>query len=342
LLLCSPLAHSQPTPKIGFLLPPDTPHLESLELAATLAATLSVPNGAPPATLVIRGKTGQWGDDGTEAARLAIDDEVNSLITPPDGSASHLVLQVAGRTGLPTLSLCPDTSVVGAGIPWHLQITPDTQHQALTILQYIRNHHPPPWIAIVPEGRAGREISNDLAHAAATIHHPTPDILSFPTNSASRNQLAHNALLSSPTTILVWLNPQPAATVTTLLRKAGFKGTLAGPLHLQSPRFLTAAGPHAESFLTPAWTPPQSVTLNAFSHQYKSKLGLPPDPSALLTADAVLLLRNTLPPNPAPGPLQLPTNLTGLSGPLTFDTSGRRLLPLHLLRLKNGTWTPIQ
>ncbi len=341
LLLCSHLIHGATNTRIGLLLPPDTPGRQSLLLAANLTTTLPLNPPLPTADLIVRGRIGQWGDDGTEAARLALDDAVLGLITPPDGTASHLVLQVAGRTGVPTITLCPDTSVVGAGIPWSLQVIPDTQKQALTILKEIRNHHPPPWIAIVPEGRAGREISNDLARVTTTIHHPTPVVLALPANPDSYTNLVQQALHPKPTAILLWLDTKPAAKLASLLRQQGYSGILAGPLNLQSPEFTGTAGPHATGFLLPAWSPSSSQTLTSFSTLYTSQAGTPPTPADLLAADAGILLRTSLTPATTPGRVQLPDNLSGLSGPLTFEASGRRMLPLHLIRWQSDSWQPL-
>src|SRR5262245_33733252 len=91
--------------KIGLLAPPDKSDAISVRQAAQIAA---VQTGV---LIIVRGKPGQWGTDGNEAAVLALDDEVAGIITSGDGSVAHQALQVAGRTRIPVVTLCPDSSV---------------------------------------------------------------------------------------------------------------------------------------------------------------------------------------------------------------------------------------
>ena len=89
----------------------------------------------PHFTLVARGRAGQWGSDGVEAAGLVTEDGVQGLIAPPDGSASHLVLQVSGRTAVPVISLCADSSVNQTGVPWMARIVPRTVERPSSLCQ---------------------------------------------------------------------------------------------------------------------------------------------------------------------------------------------------------------
>src|SRR5947207_960250 len=95
-----------PALKIGLLLPPEEPYARSIREGALLAQEDANKVGDRKVEVIIRGRAGQWGADGVEAARMVIDDGVEGLIAPSDGAASHLALQVSGRTAVPVISLC--------------------------------------------------------------------------------------------------------------------------------------------------------------------------------------------------------------------------------------------
>src|SRR5262249_23268247 len=136
----------------------------------------------PPARLVLRGRSGQWGTEGNEAAALALDEDVAGMITPTAGTAAHEMLQVSGRTRVPVVSLCPDSSVKQAGVPWGVRVSPGTEEQARAIFTGLSKtaggKTARRWTAFVPTGRAGREATRDLKAAAqaaeCALVEPTP------------------------------------------------------------------------------------------------------------------------------------------------------------------------
>ena len=139
---------------LGLLLPPEEAEAASLRDGVLLAVEDANASAGPRVNLAIRGRTGQWGADAVEAARMVIDDGAQALIAPPDGGATHLALQVAGRTTTPVVSLCPDSSVTKTGVPWMLRIAPTTIAEARFLLASLNSQtsSPPQWVAVVPDG----------------------------------------------------------------------------------------------------------------------------------------------------------------------------------------------
>ena len=68
---------------IGLLLPPEESSGLSLSQGAQFAVHHCNEQPGAKASLVIRGRPGQWGDDGVEAARMVLDDGARGLIAPP-------------------------------------------------------------------------------------------------------------------------------------------------------------------------------------------------------------------------------------------------------------------
>ena len=155
---------------IGLLVPPEEPGAASLRDGATLGVELANQSPGPHVRLVIRGRTGQWGADGVEAARMVTDDGALGLIAPPDGAATHLVLQVSGRTAVPVITLSADSSVSQTGVPWMARIVPRTVEEAKTLFTGIHASH---WVAVIPDGRAGREAARDLNEPRPTAVAPS-------------------------------------------------------------------------------------------------------------------------------------------------------------------------
>lgn len=327
LLLATGLHSFAQAPVIGLLLPPDEPHRDSLQRGALQALEAFNATNSTPARLVIRGRPGQWGDDGVEAGRLVLDDAARVLIAPPSGAASHLVLQVAGRTRTPVISLCPDRSIGGAGLPWMLRLVSTTVAEASLLLR--PGGH---WAALVPQGRAGRELVTDLAASARTPDGAANLTPLIPVNETEspRRELLHDLLQGKPEGIFIWLPTEPAARWTRALRDAGYSGRLAGPGHLRQTGFTQTAGPAAVGFrlATPRFPdPPASRDLE--------------DPMATWAADAVqaaLQILQRAGPREVHRVFPVGSLGTGRSGPLDFDDHGDRRVSLQVEQWNGSRW----
>jgi branched-chain amino acid transport system substrate-binding protein len=323
---------------IGLLVPPEEPEAASLRDGATLAVELANQSPGPRVSLVIRGRTGQWGADGVEAARMVTDDGALGLIAPPDGAATHLVLQVSGRTSVPVVSLCADASVSQAGVPWMVRLVPRTSEEAQTLFTKI---HVRRWVAVVPDGRAGREVISDLKEAATSsgcFIEKTIEVNPSFTNTA---RLAKQILAIRPDAVLLWLHPAMAGTVAKSLRVAGFAGRLAGPGRLRSAEFSTAAGDATNGLVVPGPVLDGSAAtaFKEFADAFHQRLGHEPDAAAAMSYDAARLLIRILRqtgPRPAHEAFPIGFSLAGASGVLTFDAQGNRMVNLELLEVRSG------
>ena len=323
---------------IGLLLPPDEPEVGSLREGAALGVELANQWPGPHFTLVARGRAGQWGSDGVEAAGLVTEDGVQGLIAPPDGSASHLVLQVSGRTAVPVISLCADSSVSQTGVPWMARIVPRTVEEAKLLFARIGAKR---WAVAVAEDRAGRETARDLRAAAAQGGRVIGNIIATKLSGMNMRQTAKRLLKDQPEGVLLWLDSATAARMANALRQVGFTGTLAGPGRLQSEGFLRAAGEAGDGFLVAGL--PRHTQAEAehqrFASVFRSRCGHDPNPTALMSYDAVALLTAILRQCGARAPRELfPLTfpVCGASGILVFDALGNRQVNLQLYRAHNG------
>ncbi len=334
-------APAVPPLTIGLLAIPGDPNVQSLRQGAALGMEHANQLPGTPGVLVTRGRPGQWGTDGDEAAALALDEQAAAMIAPASGEASHQVMQIAGRTRVPVVTLCPDSSVSGTGIPWVIRIVPRSDLQAQTILSGLNDHGRKPlhWVALVPQGRPGREAASDLLRAGKASGSPAAETLSVPPKTAEWAPVITKLLSTNPSVALLWLDADIAGKMAGVLRQSGYRGLLAGPAPLHSPAFLANAGAAAEGFIIPSFqlTAEQTAApeYKKFYEGYRKQFGAEPDFTAGVAYDSALLLMSVLRQAGQEPPYRsfpLAGKFPGAFGPVSFDKDGNRLAPLTLLQ----------
>ncbi|HTL16906.1 MAG TPA: ABC transporter substrate-binding protein [Patescibacteria group bacterium] len=331
---------------VGVLLPPEEPQLQSIRDGILLAEQHLNLGSNGPVHVSMRGRVGQWGADAVEAARLVDDEGAAGLIAPPGGAASHLVLQVSGRTAVPVVTLCADSSVEHTGVPWVLRVGPRTEDEAVCIFRGAfstnsgRDRH---WVAFVPNQRAGREIGNDLKRAALTCCCSLDRVVEVSSITNVEETLAH-ALSSRPEALLFWLPPRQAGALVKIVQGRGYTGPLAGPGPLQTAEFLESAGKAADGFAVAAIASIPDDRFTLFEVAYKERFGREADLMAALSYDAVMLFSDLLrrrefqdPPHRVPADYCWP----GLTGQISFDSHGNRRVRLELLHVSSGRFVPV-
>ena len=154
-------------------------------------------------------------------------------------------------------------------------------------------------------------------------------------------------LVDDTSSVLIWLDPVPAANMVKALRAAGFKGTLAGPGWLDCQSFIAAAGGALQGFVIPAILRGQENEkyFTRFAASYHERFGDEPSSMALYSYDAanllIALLRrfgsDALHRGAPPG-----FELEGASGTLRFDALGNRKVTLQLLVADQGRFVPFR
>jgi ABC-type branched-subunit amino acid transport system substrate-binding protein len=362
-------ATSTETLKLGVLLPPDPLEAEALRSGVERGLRICRTSGTA-VEWVARSRSGQWGVDGEEAAQLALADDACGLISPPSGASTHLVLQVAGRTAIPVVSLCSDSSVSGAGIPWMRQVVPETRLEAETLLRHVATNFPPHatnWLAVVPSGRQGREILRDLREAASHTRSRIPfgfelredgtmaefrdpgsgstNRASKPTTaSASRPQPAATGPLlktlqaAKPDGVLIWIADARAAGILESIVASGYRGPIGGTARLLNPSFRSRAGTHASRLLLAvpaALASPSTMEVAPPRAHATTEQASSPELDWLqsMACDATLTLVELCKRAEDPGEMAAGAAAAhiGVTGPLRFSPDGRRQLDLTVI-----------
>ena len=327
---------------LGLLVPPEELAAASLRDGATLGVEQANQSSGPRIRLVIRGRTGQWGADGVEAARMVTDDGALALIAPPDGAATHLVLQVSGRTAVPVITLSADSSVSQTGVPWMARIVPRTVEEAKMLFTGIHASH---WVAVIPDGRAGREAARDLNEAATNSNCSIEKMIEVNRSFTNATRLGKQILKNHPDAVLLWLDPAMAGTLAKALRAAGFAGTLAGPGRLRSADFAKTAGDAMEGLVVsgPVLEKDATTAFQHFTNSFRARFGHEPDATATAACDAATLLIHILRQpggHPAHEAFPIGFSLAGATGILSFDSEGNRKVNLQLFKAQGGQFIP--
>jgi branched-chain amino acid transport system substrate-binding protein len=304
--------------------------------------------GGAPVRLEVRSENGQWGTVGNDAVILVSERHVDAIISPSDGAASHLILQVSGRLRVPVASLCSDSSVTEAGVPWAVRVVPRTDQEAEALFAAARrpDRSPLHWWALVPAGRPGRAVRRDLETAARRTATPLERFVEDGDAKTDIASLVHTIAEAAPEAVLIWLPPSQAGTVAATLRAAGYGGRLAGPTTLDSPGFFAAAGAAATGFLVTSFRTDADLRVRAetFEKKFQRKYDAHPDFSTAAAYDAARVLIETLRrAEKGAGDRQFPLAfpIEGVTGVLHFDNSGNRTDALQVLTCQQGCFIPI-
>ncbi len=348
--------------KIGLLLPPTEADAGDIRRGAELGVAAVNRQPGARVELIVRGQAGQWGSDGNEAVVLALDDGADALLAPSSGATVHQALQVAGRTRVPVVSLCPDTSVTRAGVPWTVRVASRTDDEAAALFAAIKQATGKTSlsvVALVPPERAGREAGKDLQHAARGANVEVVQTISVAPGDTHFTPLLQPALAARPDAILLWLDAPEAGRLARAVRAAGFAGRLAGPGGLCCPAFFRAGGGSVEGVLIPV--PPAITSPGEMRERFQKDLvegsplagetasrppaNQPPNLTVALAFDAVLVLADVLrhaESRPVFREFPLTRSLSGVTGELLFDREGNRRVSLQVLELRaNGSVTVV-
>ena len=334
--------------RLGIVAPSGEEDSASLLLGARMAVAESNEAAPGTVTLEVRGEAGQWGSAGNDAVILITERHVDAIIAPSDGATTHLILQVSGRTQVPVASLCSDSSVTDAGVPWAIRVVPRTDQEAEALFAAARrpDRSAPHWWAVVPTGHAGRAVRRDLERAARSSSVRLDQFVEGGEPKTDVASLVHRIASGAPDGVLIWLPPSQAGTFVSALRAAGYRGCLAGPSPLDSQEFFATAGAAATGVLATGFRADAFSRGRAeqFETQYRRRYGAQPDSSAAMAYDAARVLIETLRRADSRGgscqfPLVLP--IAGATGMLHFDRSGNRTDALQALSFRDGRFAPL-
>ncbi|MCX7871658.1 MAG: ABC transporter substrate-binding protein [Verrucomicrobiae bacterium] len=332
--------------KIGILLPGDS--LESSNIIAGANAAIEEFNkreGFELQTLT-KAHSNQWGQEADEAVEMLFKDGACGLIAPSSGTVSHLLFQVAGRTRMPSVSLCSDLSVTGATIPWCLRIAPTTVEEIDAVVKILRlkGCSISNCVLFAPTGRAGREIEADVERAAKLNSLSVKRVVQIDPAKNMDTNAVRKALQSRIDCALIWLPHSSAIQVMEELNNTKFHGTIVVSSRLLSNDFVRQSAKLsnmvcvATVLLEDIYGNQSEVMLDNMSPAKQSYI-------SILAHDAVLLLAEHLSTCDELHPhIGFPprNGVHGWTGDMIFSKNGDRITKLLVWKVEEGKLVKIR
>ena len=325
--------------KIGVLLSGEDVENTNIIVGATAAVAELSKNSKTQFELVFKSHRNQWGQEADDAVDALFEENASALIAPASGIVSHLMFQVAGRTRIPSVTLCSDTSVTGATIPWCIRIAPTTLEEVAAVGNYIKTAKGGSIETVVfaPYGRTGREIAGDIQKAATNTIFKISGILNIESAKFPDTKEFKNLLSKKPDCVFIWLPHADAVRVIGGLHSIGFRGFIVVTSKLFTADFLASSQEWGyEIYFS---TAPLN---NAFGntgeiHQDELKDGRRSYIS-ILTHDAVILLAEHLQRCDLTHPHKNfpPNDVKGWTGELVFNKNGDRITKTQVWKIVDG------
>jgi len=274
--------------------------------------------------LITAGIDGPWQTAAGKARDLLFQSECLALISPSDGDTSHLIVQLAARCHVPVICLSETSTLTRVPVPWLFRMVPDARQQIEALLASIALPRGGSVTTLIPAGRAGRTVRQDLetlARDGSISFRPLIEVDPAHPDAANVAGLAQGP-------VLLFLDPPSLRAVLSRLNRSGFQGPVLVPCDRLDDTFEIQPAPgialHTIRLFDPA-----SAGTDAFQKAYRQAYGMEPDEAAACAYDATqLLVRAIL--NAGPDRSSIREWLAGsrhergLTGEIAFDGTGNR------------------
>jgi len=268
-------------------------HLQGAQLA-TEEINAQTQNDMKKLILVPVDDKGETGLVGNLVADLIYRRRVAAIMGSVDSGCTHVVSMMAVKAHIPHLTcVATDPSLTRAGSPWTFRTLADDEKQSKALIEWLVNKKGVKKISLIAVnsryGKMGTKIFiRQSREAGCEIHGPffVQDDLN------SHDEAVAASLLSQPEAVVVWTLAQDGIKSITRLKRAKFRGIIAGGDGLASPLFYAAEDPAVEgTVITCPYDDGNPSLLNtAFTKKFAEKFGRPPDSFAAHAFDSIKLL----------------------------------------------------
>jgi branched-chain amino acid transport system substrate-binding protein len=307
--------------------------LAAAELALEEEAASPLPDGRK-VKLAAGDESGQWGQASNEIVRLIVQNQAMALITSTNGNIAHQAEQVSNKIGIPILTLASDATTTEINIPWIFRLGPSDAEQAHAFAQQIYGVQGFRKVLLISDSsHDGRMGAEEFLKTVREINASSPAQREISSSFSDAEFSASNIGTQSVEAIVLWVEPETAAKIVPLVRRA--KPDV--PIYVcrkaadaASPD--GAAASKGSSKLAGIWIVASTkggsgAELQEFAQHFQLRTGAAPEIAAAQTYDAVRLIISALRvsgPNRARlrDALSAKTNFQGVSGFESFDRAG--------------------
>ncbi len=279
-----------------------------------------------------------WGSGVSDLAKLAFGQHTWAVLGGVNGETTHLAEQIAVKARLSVVSPGgTDPSVNYTNVPWMFTLLPTDDRIAPLLAQALGEQ--PPWAAVTTTDRDAAAAWRALRRVLAGERAPAPlQQVALPSHAPDYRKALEDVARSEARAVLVLAGPEDSAAIVAALRTQHFAGRIVGGPAFGRRVFRDRAGSAADDAVFPLLFEAESAQAREFVRSYERRWGAPPDYLAAHAYDGARLLIAAVRragPNRAliRDALVALSRWPGVSGPVTWDLTGRSLQPVSM-----GTW----
>ncbi len=341
--------------KIGWYGPSDPKHATGgqMWMAATLVIEEANREGGyngRPFRLLASWSRNPWGTGVRDATRLVYDERVWAMVGAPDGPSAHLIEQIVAKACLSFVSpVSTDKTANLANVPWIFSCVPDDHFLASTLAKALALRARDKKLMLVScTDHDSRAFTTELRAALAGSGIFPARHLEFNSGGIDGDRLSVSIRETRPDVIALIAGPLDASVVLSTMRRAGLHVPVFGGPAMNFRSFADTAGEDAGSVVFPLlWDASAAAEPStAFVRRFKERFGVEPDFTAAYTYDGVNLLiaairRAGLNRARIRDAIRELAPFPGVSGPITWDPTGRNNRPVPLGTIRDGLAVPV-
>jgi branched-chain amino acid transport system substrate-binding protein len=331
--------------KIGLLIP------DNNSVAARQGAELAVRKAnedggfqGRPFELVVRSMEGPWGTGSKQAVSLIFEEKVWALMGSHDGRNAHLVEQAATKAIVPFVSAwAGDPTLSQAFVPWFFNCVPNDSQQAETLIDEIYTKRKYTRVVIVYDiDYDVNQVLNNFLKKAEMEHRPEPIQFKYENFIEKTDELTDQIINSDPECILLLCNPGNSLAIYRQIRERKTMLPVFSSHYILNENVLSGQElKRYDNSLFIASGHWSATKYSSFREEYEEMFGKPPGMVASYAFDGMSLLIEAIRKAGTPERELIQKSLEkisceGITGHISFDSSGNRKGPYYLTSLING------
>jgi ABC-type branched-subunit amino acid transport system substrate-binding protein len=304
-----------------------------------------------PFKLVVRNDTGLWGASANEIVRFSYEDRAWAVIGTVDGANTHIAIRVALKTEIPLVNVADtDPTLVETKIPWIFRNIADDRQMAYTMAYHMYKERGFQSVAILrADNRYGRFGVGEFRASSVRLKNPPPVEINY--------EVAYGALnpdftiqmkrlkRAKPDAVALWADAEAGGYLVRRMRESGLDMPVFACDRVLDPKFLEAAGEHAEGVVAAVPFDPDTdrEAYRVFLEAYRNRYGEPPTvyaahayDGAKMTIDAIR--KAGLNRYRIRDALAEIVHYRGVTGEIVMDRVHSDRGPVTLATVKNGRW----
>jgi branched-chain amino acid transport system substrate-binding protein len=299
-----------------------------------------------PYEMVFRADDGPWGMTANQVVKFAYEDQVWSIIGGLDGQHTHVAELVVAKAWVPLISPAAiDSTVEYANVPWVFRIAPSDSKQAEALLGYARDRGLQQLAVLSETQREAYSGIKRLKECSGRMRFPLASHMEY--SAVNPESIVPRLRDLAVDAYIVWGGQNSAVVLLQAMRKAGIQVPVLGPSTLATPEFARGIPSSGEVVVAAPFDFTRSAgDLSEFMKNFEKRAGQPASWVAVYCYDVARLMVQSI-EKAGLNRARIRDAVSGityrgLAGNITFNQLGGNDSQPVLMRLRAGTWGPVE